>query len=54
MCYEYSLRKKALKEQLENRRHQASFWAQVNQWVREARLALAAESRHRKQGKVTS
>lgn len=52
MCYHYSLRKKMVKEQGESHAHEVAFWARINAWVREARAALATQSRHRRHGKV--
>ena len=44
MCYEYSLRKKAVKEALEDRKEAASFvQKQVNSWLTEAKMALFAK-----------
>lgn len=40
MCYEYSLRKKVLKDAWEHRRHEVSFWTKVTAWAREAKAAL--------------
>lgn len=42
MCYEYSLRKKALKEELENRKETVSMRRRVNAWIMEAKKALVA------------
>ena len=43
MCYEYSLRKKALKEELENRKETVPKGRKVNAWIVEAKKALIAK-----------
>lgn len=43
MCYEYSLRKKAVKEALENREEAVSMRKQVNAWLVQAKMALIAK-----------
>jgi hypothetical protein len=45
MCYEYSLRKKALKEEMENRKETVSMGRKVNAWILEAKKALIANRR---------
>ena len=44
MCYEYSLRKKAVKAALESRKEAVSMRKQVNSWLMEAKLALIAKT----------
>lgn len=42
MCYAYSLKKRVLKEKLENRKEAVSIRKQVNAWIMEAKKALTA------------
>jgi len=42
MCYEYSLRKKAVKEALGNHKEAVSMRKQVHSWLIEAKMALIA------------
>jgi predicted GIY-YIG superfamily endonuclease len=44
MCYEYPLRKKAVKAALESRKEAVSMRKQVNSWLMEAKLALIAKT----------
>ncbi|MCG8428398.1 MAG: hypothetical protein MI754_13665 [Chromatiales bacterium] len=40
MCYEYSLRKKVKKEELENRKESVSMWKPLNAWMTKAKMAF--------------
>ena len=43
MCYEYSPRKMAVKEALEDRKEAVSMRKQVDLWLMEAKMALIAK-----------
>ena len=43
MCYEYSPRKKAVKEALEDRKEAVSMRKQVDSWLMEAKMALISK-----------